>query len=127
MAESVRYQGRRVALRIPDAQAFEAQAIERGMGQLQQSLNRMTSFFAEQSRVQAKIKGEEFELGSGVNHSINEVANMFGKDYPRDYIPKRKGEYDKTLCTDTNAHKLLGWTPNKKLDEYIHDFVNNQK
>ena len=71
--------------------------------------------------------GEEFELGSGVNHSINEVANMFGKDYPRDYIPKRKGEYDKTLCTDTNAHELLGWTPNKKLDEYIHDFVNNQK
>lgn len=60
MAESVRYQGRRVALRIPDAQAFEAQAIERGMGQLQQSLNRMTSFFAEQSRVQAKIKGEEY-------------------------------------------------------------------
>jgi len=60
MAESVRYQGRRVALRIPDAQAFEAQAIERGSGQLQQSLNRMTSFFAEQSRVQAKIKGEEF-------------------------------------------------------------------
>tara|TARA_B100000683_G_C12498222_1_gene556830 strand:+ start:1921 stop:3708 length:1788 start_codon:yes stop_codon:yes gene_type:complete len=60
MAESVRYQGRRVALRIPDAQAFEAQAIERGMGQLQQSLNRMTSFFAEQSRVQAKVQGEEF-------------------------------------------------------------------
>lgn len=60
MAESVRYQGRRVALRIPDAQAFEAQAIERGMGQLQQSLNRMTSFFAEQSRVQAKTQGEEY-------------------------------------------------------------------
>lgn len=60
MAESVRYQGRRVAFRIPDAQAFEAQAIERGMGQLQQSLNRMTSFFAEQSRVQAKVQGEEF-------------------------------------------------------------------
>ena len=51
MAESVRYQGRRVALRIPEAQAFEAQAIERGMGQLQQSLNRMTAFFGEQNQI----------------------------------------------------------------------------
>ena len=77
--------------------------------------------------IEGKIKGEEFELGSGVNHSINEVADLFGKDYPREYIPKRKGEYDKTLCTDTKAHELLGWKANKKLDEYIHDFVNNQK
>ena len=60
MAESVRYQGRRVALRIPEAQAFEAQAIERGMGQLQQSLNRMTNFFAEQNKIKAKQEGEEY-------------------------------------------------------------------
>ena len=49
--------------------------------------------------LEGKIKGEEFELGSGVNYSINEL-DMFGKDYPKEYIPKRKGEYDKTLCTD---------------------------
>jgi len=60
MVESVRYQGRRVALQIPEAQAFEAQAIERGMGQLQQSLNRMTSFFAEQNQIKAKIEGDEY-------------------------------------------------------------------
>jgi UDP-glucose 4-epimerase len=77
--------------------------------------------------LEGKIKGEEFELGSGVNYSINELADMFGKDYPKEYIPKRKGEYDKTLCTDTNAHELLGWKPIKKLDEYVNDFVNNQK
>lgn len=73
-----------------------------------------------------KISGEEFELGSGVNYSINEVADMFGTDYPREYISKRKGEYDKTLCTDTNAHELLGWEPNKNIGDYIKDFVNNQ-
>ena len=60
MVESVLYQGRRVALRIPDAQAFEAQAIERGQATLQRSLDRMTSFFAEQNRIQAKIEGEEY-------------------------------------------------------------------
>ena len=60
MAESVRYQGRRVALRIPEAQAFEAEAIGRGLGQLQQSLNRMTNFFAEQNQIKAKVEGEEY-------------------------------------------------------------------
>ena len=47
--------------------------------------------------VDMRYAGEEFELGRGVNHSINEVADMFGKDYPKEYIPPRKGEYDKTL------------------------------
>ena len=77
--------------------------------------------------LEGKIKSEEFELGSGVNYSINEVADMFGKDYPKEYIPKRKGEYDKTLCTDTKAHELLGWKPTKNINDYIKDFVNNQK
>ena len=60
MAESVLYQGRRVALTIPEEASYEAQAIERGLGQLQQSINRMTNFFAEQNRVTARIEGEEF-------------------------------------------------------------------
>ena len=47
-----------------------------------------------------RYNGREFELGRGVNHSINEL-NLFG-DYPTEYIPARKGEYDETLCTDTN-------------------------
>jgi UDP-glucose 4-epimerase len=75
----------------------------------------------------SKVSGEEFELGSGVNYSINEVADMFGKDYPREYIPKRKGEYDKTLCTDDNAHRLLGWTPKENLEDYVKGFVNKTK
>ena len=75
----------------------------------------------------AKVSGEEFELGSGVNHSINEVADMFGKDYPRKYVPSRKGEYDKTLCTDDKAHKLLGWKPTRTLQEYIEDFLETER
>ena len=39
------------------------------------------------------FKAEFFELGKGVNYSINEIADMFGKDYPREYISARKGEY----------------------------------
>ena len=69
------------------------------------------------------IDGVEFELGRGVNHSINEVADMFGEDYPKEYIPSRLGEYDKTLCEDRKAHKLLGWTPVVDLEDYLSEVV----
>jgi len=63
------------------------------------------------------FKAEIFELGRGVNHSINEIVDMYGVE--RKYIPARKGEYPTTLCTDTKAHKMLGWSPTKNLEDYI--------
>ena len=73
--------------------------------------------------VDMRYAGEEFELGRGVNHSINEIADMFGKDYPREYISSRKGEYDRTLCEDKKAHKLLDWNPTINLGDHIKGFV----
>ena len=75
--------------------------------------------------VDMRYAGEEFELGRGVNHSINEVASYFGKDYPTEYIPAREGEYDRTLCEDKKAHELLDWNPIINLDDHIRDFVEN--
>ena len=69
----------------------------------------------------AKVSGEEFELGTGNNYSINEVADAFG-DYPREYIERRPGEMRNTLCTDTKAHELLGWKPKKDLVEFIKKY-----
>jgi UDP-glucose 4-epimerase len=69
--------------------------------------------------VDMKYSGTEFELGRGVNYSINEIANMFGKDYPREYIPTRKGEYDRTLCEDNFARECLDWKPIRNLTDYI--------
>ena len=62
---------------------------------------------------------EEFELGTGENYSINELASWFGEDYPCDSLPFRDGETRESLCTDTNARDLLGWKPTKKLEDYI--------
>ena len=70
-----------------------------------------------------KVSGEEFELGSGINFSINEVANMFGDDYSKEYIPARDGEYELTLCTDDKANKLLGWNPKNNINDYIKGVV----
>ena len=71
--------------------------------------------------------GAEFELGRGVNHSINELVDMFGKDYPREYIPSRDGEYDRTLCEDRKTQELLDWNPTINLDDYIRDFVETER
>tara|TARA_Y100000310_G_scaffold121688_1_gene120423 strand:- start:68 stop:922 length:855 start_codon:yes stop_codon:yes gene_type:complete len=65
------------------------------------------------------FKAEFFELGRGVNYSINEIANMFGEDYPREYIPARKGEYDVTLADYSKAKLKLGWEPTGDISSYI--------
>ena len=69
---------------------------------------------------------EIFELGRGVNFSINEIADMFG-DYPREYISKRDGEYDVTLADYSHAQDLLDWKPVRNIEDYIKDFVETEK
>ena len=73
-----------------------------------------------------KFKAEFFELGSGINFSINEVADMFGKDYPREYLPLRRGEYDRTLCDYSAAKLKLGWSPTKSLKDYIKTVISDK-
>ena len=79
--------------------------------------------------------GEIFELGRGVNHSINEVASMFdidgvpegfGTEYPKEYIEQRPGEYDVTLCDYTLANKVLGWKPTRNIKDYIKSKINER-
>ena len=64
-----------------------------------------------------KVSGEIFELGRGENYSINVIAQSFDAGYT--YIPKRPGEVQETLCTDTKARELLGWNPTIDILDYI--------
>ena len=73
------------------------------------------------------FRAEEFELGRGKNYSINEIANMFGKDYPKQYIPERPGEYPETLADFSNAEDKLGWKATKDIDDYITNWVKENK
>jgi len=61
--------------------------------------------------------GKTFELGTGKNYSINEVADLFGGE--KTYIPARAGEYATTLCVDTKAKSILGWEAKSSLKDYI--------
>ena len=68
-----------------------------------------------------------YEFGRGKNFSINEIAEMFGEEYPKKYISARAGEYDKTLCVDTKAHELLDWKPKENIKTYIKQWLEENK
>jgi UDP-glucose 4-epimerase len=67
--------------------------------------------------------GEIFELGRGINYSIQEIAEMFEYDNIV-YEPNKPGEADITLCEDTKANDMLGWIPVKTIEEYIKTYLN---
>ena len=61
---------------------------------------------------------DAWELGTGNNYSLNEVADMFG-DIKREYVPDVKGNYRETLRINNEAIDKLGWEPKDRLKEYI--------
>ena len=65
--------------------------------------------------------GYDFELGRGKNYSIQEIAEMFNYDNIV-YEDNKPGEALVTLCEDTLANEILGWTPTKDIIDYIQDF-----
>jgi Nucleoside-diphosphate-sugar epimerases len=64
--------------------------------------------------------GLTIEFGRGKNHSINDLADMFGKDYPREYIDRRPGEVRSTLCDIGAAYSTVGYQPKRNLEDYIN-------
>ena len=68
--------------------------------------------------------GEIFNLGTGRNHSINELAELFN---PKsiEYIPKRPGEADVTLADISFTQEKLSWKPLVSIEDYIKDFISS--
>lgn len=69
--------------------------------------------------------GETFELGRGKNFSVNEIANMFGKEV--EYQDDKPGEAEVTLCESDLAYTLLGWNPKKDILDYITNYLSCKK
>ena len=74
-----------------------------------------------ESNRSSKVSGQTFELGRRKNFSINQLADMFGVDYPKEYISARDGEYDYTLADNTKAKELLNWNPTLDIEDYLND------
>ena len=61
--------------------------------------------------------GEVFNIGSGKNYSIKEIADAISSNQV--YIPMRDGEMDTTLADINKAKTILGWYPEIDVLEWI--------
>ena len=68
-------------------------------------------------------EGRVFNLGTGTNYSINELARMFtGAEIK--YISKRPGEARNTLADISEIKTETNWSPEYNLEDYIKEKVN---
>ena len=65
--------------------------------------------------------GDAWEIGTGVNYSINELYTMFKEKYDISSasIPDQRGNYRETLRVNDDLINLLNWHPKDRLREYI--------
>jgi UDP-glucose 4-epimerase len=64
---------------------------------------------------------DAWELGTGMNYSINEVYQMFKEKFQADctYLPDQPGNYRVTLRENSDVISRLGWNPKDRLSSYI--------
>jgi len=69
-----------------------------------------------------EYQGEVFQLGTGKNYSINELAGLFESEVK--YIDARPGEAWITLADITKTTKATGWKPSVELELYVKEFIS---
>ena len=67
---------------------------------------------------------DAWELGTGINYSINELFRYFKDkfDVKSINIPNQPGNYKETLRENDDSIKLLGWQPMDRLKDHINSF-----
>ena len=67
---------------------------------------------------------DAWELGTGINYSINELFKHFKDkfDVKSINIPDQPGNYRQTLRENDDSLKLLDWKPMDRLKEHINSF-----
>lgn len=74
--------------------------------------------------MQSEVVGEIFNIGSGLNYSINEIASYFPQE--KIYTPRRSGDAEETLADISKAIQLLKWKPEISLEKGIKDLMNER-
>ena len=66
---------------------------------------------------------DAWELGTGFNYSLNEVADMFTQKFNcvKVYMTDQRGNYRETKRVNDDAIIRLGWQPKDVLKEYIQN------
>ena len=66
--------------------------------------------------------GEVFNVGTGTNHSVLELAAMISDNIVE--IEPRIGEAYITLANNQKIRDVLGWTPTKQIGDYVKEKLN---
>jgi UDP-glucose 4-epimerase len=69
------------------------------------------------STVKLETYGQVFNVGTGTNFSVNEIAKLISDDTV--LIDPRPGESRETLADITKTKKTLGWNPRVQLEDWI--------
>ena len=68
------------------------------------------------------INGELINVGTGTNHSVNQIANMISSSNSIEFIPPRPAEARVTLADISKAEKLLGYVPSIEISDWIDEY-----
>jgi UDP-glucose 4-epimerase len=66
--------------------------------------------------------GDIYNLGTGKNLSINELARLFNPSEIQ-YLPQRPGEARNTLADIGETTSKLGWVPKVNIEDYVSQFL----
>tara|TARA_R100000231_G_scaffold43851_1_gene37948 strand:- start:121 stop:1017 length:897 start_codon:yes stop_codon:yes gene_type:complete len=75
------------------------------------------NILAATSDVDDSAFGQVYNVGTGENHSVNEIANLISDNQVN--IPPRIGEARISLANNEKLRKTFGWKPTVKLDDWI--------
>ena len=75
------------------------------------------NLIAAESKLDKKYFGQVFNIGSGINYSVQEIADAISDN--QTYIPKREGEMETTWSNIEKASEILGWKPEVDVLEWI--------
>tara|TARA_A100001234_G_scaffold215545_1_gene220431 strand:- start:798 stop:1694 length:897 start_codon:yes stop_codon:yes gene_type:complete len=64
-----------------------------------------------------EVYGEVYNVGTGQNFSVNEIAEMF--QHPKTYIAPRPGEARVSLANNQKIRNTFGWTPTHDLEKWV--------
>ena len=75
------------------------------------------NILAATSNVNDSAFGQVYNVGTGINHSVNEIADMISENTTN--IPPRIGESRITLADNSKLCHTFGWKPTIKLEDWI--------
>ena len=74
------------------------------------------------ANIDDKCFGQVYNVGTGLNHSINEIAAMISDN--KINISARPGEAKISLANNTKLRETFDWEPTVKLENWIKDALN---